>query len=309
MSLSECKIYFPAKTFSLLHPGGPSSSEKLAAKHKSIYVPSWCVCLGDSLCSWLAAVTFCVWWLAVSSGPAPRRPPSPFTPPELSRGPPLLISCSRSLLDLPINGQNSGMSLGAGPRRVMLGRRVTDGGEWAKTYQGGQGEGWIAEDGQRGHVQDPTPTLPHPNPPLAVRGRWRRNTIKVAFKWKNDKVLKTRDVAWRSSIQSLFFLPSPSSIFFSFKNESPHARRWFGRGYSLPPRSSSKCDSPCSLDPSKRKKKKRKKKWLAAKKINLQRNSSALRNRGVEAIEKHYTPGVLPHDFGDGLEEKPRINK
>lgn len=54
------------------------------------------------------------------------------TPPVLSRGPRLLISCLRSLLDLPINAQNSGMSLGASWRRVMLGRHVTDSTERAK---------------------------------------------------------------------------------------------------------------------------------------------------------------------------------
>lgn len=48
------------------------------------------------------------------------------TPPVLSGGPPLLISCPRSLLDLPVNVENSGMSSGANGRRLMPGRRVTD---------------------------------------------------------------------------------------------------------------------------------------------------------------------------------------
>lgn len=48
------------------------------------------------------------------------------TPPVLSGGPPLLISCPRSMLDLPVNVENSGMSSGASGRRVMPGRRVTD---------------------------------------------------------------------------------------------------------------------------------------------------------------------------------------
>lgn len=48
------------------------------------------------------------------------------TPPVLSGGPPVLISCPRSMLDLPVNVENSGMSLGASGRRVMPGRRVTD---------------------------------------------------------------------------------------------------------------------------------------------------------------------------------------
>lgn len=65
-----------------------------------------------------------------------QRASSLKTPPVLSRGPLLLISCPRSLLDLPINGQNSGMSLGASWRRVMLGRHVTDGTERAKHIRG-----------------------------------------------------------------------------------------------------------------------------------------------------------------------------
>lgn len=106
--------------------------EKLRPKHKSIYVPSWCVCL---------EIAFVHGWLALhfvfGDWQCPVGQLLEDTPPVLSRGPPLLISCSRSLLDLPINGQNSGMSLGASWRRVMLGRRVTDGAEWAKTYWGG----------------------------------------------------------------------------------------------------------------------------------------------------------------------------
>lgn len=58
------------------------------------------------------------------------------TTPVLSRGPLLLISCSCSLFDLPINGQNNGTSLGASWRRVMLGRHVTDGTERARHIRG-----------------------------------------------------------------------------------------------------------------------------------------------------------------------------
>lgn len=48
------------------------------------------------------------------------------TPPVLSGGPPLLISCRRSMLELPVNVENSGMSSGVSGGRVMPGRRVTD---------------------------------------------------------------------------------------------------------------------------------------------------------------------------------------
>lgn len=141
------QIYFQ-KTLPGLSPPPPLRKmlEKLCPKHKSIYVPSWCVCL---------EIAFVHGWLALhfvfGDWQCPVGQLLEDSPPVLSRGPPLLISCSRSLLDLPINGQNSGMSLGASWRRVMLGRRVTDGAEWAKTYWGRGG----ARDRQRGHVLTP----------------------------------------------------------------------------------------------------------------------------------------------------------
>lgn len=99
--------------------------EQLLPKHKSICYPSKCRCL---------EIAFVHGWLAlhfVVIGSV-QRASSLKTPPVLSRGPLLSISCLRSLLDLPINGQNSGMSSGASWRHEMLGRRATDGTERAK---------------------------------------------------------------------------------------------------------------------------------------------------------------------------------
>lgn len=129
-----------------------------------------------------------------------QRASSLKTPPVLSRGPLLLISCLRSLLDLPINGQNSGMSLGASWRRVMLGRRVTDGTERAKHIRERAREG----DGRQ------------------TKGAYTKTQTeesKANLKLKSNEVLiHWGEGGWVSEIQSLW-------------SESPHARRWFRRGY------------------------------------------------------------------------------
>lgn len=95
--------------------------DKLLPKQKSMHIPNCCSAQRRLL--FMAGWPH-ILWLVIGSVQWAR---SLKTPPVQSGGPPLLIFCSRSLFDLPINGQNSGMSLGASWGHVMPDRHVTDG--------------------------------------------------------------------------------------------------------------------------------------------------------------------------------------
>lgn len=112
------------------------------------------------------------------------------TPPVLSGGPLLLISCPRSMLDLPVNVKNSGMSSGASSWRVMPGRRVTD------TIEGGA-------------VARTLGALAYP-------------CLYYTQKKEHDNFKLKSNVAWTRGGEV------PKSIFFFFFLwATPHANRWF----------------------------------------------------------------------------------
>lgn len=73
MSLSNANVERRKLCLSFYPP--PEVSEKLFPEHESILRSKLVFLPGDSFCSWLAGLTFCGWWLAVSSGPVPWRLP------------------------------------------------------------------------------------------------------------------------------------------------------------------------------------------------------------------------------------------